>query len=116
MISRCLRDRSVASSSGGGWLSLVRKPAISLFRVRLALAVDELVEHHVARDDSAPRHFLQRAAVEASGLQLVGEVDGAAGEELNEVRPSGCLRVDPRDAAFPPKAGIETRAGSASRA
>ena len=26
--------------------------------VRLALAVDELVEHHVARDNGAPRHFL----------------------------------------------------------
>ena len=42
--------------------------------------------------------------------ELVGEVDGAAGEKLNEVRPPGCLRLDPRDAAFSPKAGVETRA------
>jgi hypothetical protein len=75
------------------------------FRLRLALAMDELVEHEVARDNGAPPCFRQRLLAKMVGPRLVGQIDSDAGEELNEVRPPGGLGLNPLNAALPPKAG-----------
>ncbi len=82
---------------------------IGVFSIRLAFAVDELAKDNVTRNNRTLRRFLQHALVKAIGHRFVSEVDGSAGEELDEVGPAGGLVLDPLDAALSPEAGVEAR-------